>query len=822
MTAAVAALGLAAAGLTMAVVAPANAAITAPAAGTIVGSFTFSDSGGANTAGTIPLVGGFYCTNDSLGGTKFEILSGSTVVFSQQIQGTGPKSVNIDSATLANGTYTLRGTDINITSTFLGIGCKGSNQTPTTRVITIANVLQVQGLQSGLATSGPQNTLVPVKATVVDPNAAVGPKAGVPVTFSLSGSAATVTIPTDANGVAAGNLAVNGPPGSRTLTASTQNLFGVPKYPTATASTPFEITKNASITTVAPPAPVVHGQATSFSATVVAGNGTGTPTGTVQFKVDGTDLGSPVNLSGGTANSSSTSGLSTGSHAITAVYSGDGGFEGSTSAAKTQVVGKADTTTTLTDAPSPTVSGQATTFTAHVTVVPPGVGTLAGGVQFNIDGNPFGTAVPLGAGDDATLTVSNLSTGNHDVVAVYNGNADFATSSSAHLTHGVNRADTTLVLSSSSNPAFSGAPITYTAAVAPVSPGAGNPTGDVQFAVDGVNLGAPVPLSGGTATSPVSTQQVGNHTITADYVGDLNFAGQSDTLVQHVVAAQTTTSISVSPNPSVHGQAVNIHVEVIPNAPATGHPTGTIRFVVDGATYDFVDMVNGAADLSISSLTTGAHTIKAVYLSDDLNFFTSTSETVNQQVNKASTKTTVTSSSPTAVFGQPITFTATVAVLAPGAGTPAGTIVFKDGATVIGTQPVSSSTGEQASVTVSNLSVGQHAVSATYSGDDDFNGSNGSASQTVTRAQTTTVLVSSANPAQSGQGIQYTATITPVAPGAGNPTGTVRFFVNGANIGGPVAVSNGQATSANFASLTPGIYKISATYSGDGNFVGST
>ncbi|MFL6155214.1 MAG: Ig-like domain-containing protein, partial [Marmoricola sp.] len=357
--------------------------------------------------------------------------------------------------------------------------------------------------------------------------------------------------------------------------------------------------------------------------------------------------------------------------------------------------------------------------------------------------------------------------------------------------------------------------------VAPVAPGAGTITGTVQFAVDGVDLGDPVPVAGGQAVSPVTHLTVGAHNVTANYSGDANFAGQSDALTQVVVAAQTTTSITSNPNPSVHGQPVVVHAEVTPQAPATGHPTGAIEFLVDGANAGFVVMSGGAADLTLPGLSTDSHTIQAVYFSSDPNFFTSTSPEITQVVNRASTRTTLTSSSPTAVFGQPVTFTASVAVLAPGAGSPSGTIVFKDGGTVIGTQPVSSATGEQASITVSNLSVAQHAISAVYSGDDDFNGSTGNVAQTVTRAQTATAIASSANPAASGQGVQFTATVTPVAPGAGNPTGTVRFFVNGANLGSPAPVVNGVATSPNFASLTPGVYKITATYSGDGNFVGS-
>ncbi|RNL65217.1 hypothetical protein EFK50_04435 [Nocardioides marmoriginsengisoli] len=813
MTAAVAALGTAA-GLTLVGVSSAQAAVTSPAAGIIQGTVTLTESGGVDNSS---ILGIKHCGGSV--NSKIELLnSANTVVATQSRSGDGANSMTVVTQNFPNGNYTVRGTAGNgENSGFGGLGCKTTNVV-TTRAVTISNQVTVV-LSNSIPTSAAQNTSITVSATLTDANRTPQELSGHTLTFSLSGGG-SVAATTNGSGVATALLPIAGPP--RTNATITASFAATAFYGAKSAVRSIDVTKNSTATTLAQPAAVVHGQATSFSASIAATNGTGTPTGDVQFKVDGVNLGGPVALSGGGANSISTSSLSTGNHTVTAEYLGDANFFGSTSAAKTQDVNKADTTTSLSAAPSPTVSGQAVTFTAHVDVVSPGVGTLGGAVQFNVDGNPFGTAVPLGAGDNATLTISNLSTGNHDVVAVYNGNADFASSSSAEITHGVNRADTTLDLSTSANPAFSGQPLSFTAVIAPVSPGAGNPTGTVQFSVDGNDIGGPVAVSGGQAVSPTTNLQVGSHNVVANYTGDANFAGQSDSLTQTVVAAQTTTTVTSSPNPSVFGQSVTLHAEVVPNAPATGNPTGFVRFIVDGANYDFVELSGQVAETTLTGLGVGPHSIKAVYLSDDLNFFTSSSTTISQQVNKASTSTSLVSSAPTAVFGQPVTFTATVAPTAPGAGAPSGTIVFKDGATTIGTEPVNSGTGEQASITVSNLSVGQHAISATYSGDASFNGSAGNTAQAVTRAQTTTVVASSANPAASGEGVQYTATVSPVAPGAGDPSGTVRFFVNGANLGGPVAISNGVATSPNFASLTPGVYKITATYSGDGNFVAST
>jgi hypothetical protein len=55
----------------------------------------------------------------------------------------------------------------------------------------------------------------------------------------------------------------------------------------------------------------------------------------------------------------------------------------------------------------------------------------------------------------------------------------------------------------------------------------------------------------------------------------------------------------------------------------------------------------------------------------------------------------------------------------------------------------------------------------------------------------------------------------------GNPTGTVTFFANGAQIGTPQAVSGSSAT-LSYAFATPGTYAITASYSGDSYFTASS
>jgi hypothetical protein len=91
----------------------------------------------------------------------------------------------------------------------------------------------------------------------------------------------------------------------------------------------------------------------------------------------------------------------------------------------------------------------------------------------------------------------------------------------------------------------------------------------------------------------------------------------------------------------------------------------------------------------------------------------------------------------------------------------------------------------------------------------------------MVRASTTTAVSSSANPALPGQSITFTATVNPVVPGSGTPTGTVQFKIDGSPSGSPVALSSGRATLST-SSLTHGTHSIAAEYTGDINFFGST
>ena len=247
--------------------------------------------------------------------------------------------------------------------------------------------------------------------------------------------------------------------------------------------------------------------------------GTGVPTGTVQFNIDGSNVGAAVALNAAGRATYATNTLSAGSHNVIATYSGSTVFAGGTSALFVQAVNQAASTTVVTSNRNPaSVFGQSVTFTARVTPL-----AATGTVQFSVDGAPAGGLVTLDATGRATLVTSTLAVGSHTIAAVYGGNVNYL-SSAAAITRPVNKANSRTVVTTSGSPARAGTIVTFTATVTAVAPGVGTPTGSIQFVIDGLNAGSAVPLSlGGQATYVTNTLPLGLHTVSAVYAGDGNF-----------------------------------------------------------------------------------------------------------------------------------------------------------------------------------------------------------------------------------------------------------------------------------------------------------
>lgn len=480
------------------------------------------------------------------------------------------------------------------------------------------------------------------------------------------------------------------------------------------------------------------------------------------------------------------------------------------------------TTVAVTSNANPAVFGQNVTFTATLTGVPVRASDPPGTVQFKADGNNIGSPVPVVVGtvgdnvSTAQVSISSLSVGSHVITAEYSGggagalkyNANIGTLSGGQV---VGKANTTTGVTSSQNPSVFGQQVTFTATIAPVAPGAGSPTGTVNF-LDGGNPIAScqnVALAAGQATCQTSALAVGNHTISVAYGGDTNFNTSNGNMTgnpQVVNKAGTSVGLTSSQNPSVFGQAVTFTATVAVTAPGAGTPTGTVTFLDGGnpiAGCTNVALQTGQAQCQPASLSVGNHTITVTY-SGDGNFNTANgSLTGNPQVvNKANTTVGLTSSQNPATLGTNISFTATIGVTAPGAGSPSGTVQFLDGGNPIaGCTAVAVAAGQAVCQTTA-LTAGNHTITAVYSGDGNFNTSNGSLTgnpQVITGPPGLTPTVGLTRTQGSPTSNSQIATVSDDVSSPGNVTVTAITVPAGINITN-IVNANGTIT-ANIEAL---------------------
>ena len=356
----------------------------------------------------------------------------------------------------------------------------------------------------------------------------------------------------------------------------------------------------------------------------------------------------------------------------------------------------------------------------------------------------------------------------------------------------------------------------------PIVSGTSEGVADVVVTTSGTGSGCASPnladASGNWTCA--STFEQGAHTISVvqtDIAGNVS----GPTTRSFNVKLPTSTAIAADVNPSRFGQSVTFTATVTPtgsytiNTPLTGT---ALRFQIDGVDAATRTLsVAGVATFSTSTLSVGTHTVSAIY-DENANWLGSSAAlSPNQTVLKADTTTAVAASVNPSVFGQNVSFTATVAAVSPGGGTPAGTVNF----TVDGGAPVAVSLNGSAQAVFSTaaLSVGNHSLAVDYLGNTNYNGSSTTLTggQTVNKASSALALTASPNPSTRGQNVTFTATLSALAPGAGTPTGTVTFTIDG-NAAGTQTLAGAVATLAS-STLSTGAHTVTASYSGDGNFL---
>lgn len=553
------------------------------------------------------------------------------------------------------------------------------------------------------------------------------------------------------------------------------------------------------------PGSVVYSQPVTFGATVHGT--TTTPTGTVQFYVDGsTPIGSPVSLISGFASLGSSSVAAGTDRPITAVYAGDSLYTTATGNGLL-TVGLAPTSTALTTSSNPAVAGAPVTFSATVTRLGLATAVPVGTVTFTQDGTPLGAPQTLDGSGVAKVTVSTLPVGAALAIkAQYNGTSNFGASAGT-LDQEITADGVTTIVVASPSPSIVGQSVTFTAtfggSVASVA------TGSAELFDGATSLGTVSLNASGAATFSTSTLAAGNHTITVKYGGDASHTKSSGTVAHAVNRLGSTTTLATTADVTTPFGVVVPLVATVTSS--SGVATGPVAFKDGDTVLGSVALdATGKATFNATSLGVGSHALTASF-GGDTTHAPSASETLSHTVDKATTTILVSSSLNPAPVGFNVLFSATIAGPAT-SGTPSGTVTFKDGVTTIGSGSVNASGVAQ--FATSSLGAGPHAITAVYAGDAHFEGSTSvSFTQTVSASATAIALSSAPNPSALGESVTLSVSVS----GAGaTPTGTVTFK-NGATTLGTATLDAAGKASVSVSALPAGILTLSVQYAGDGS-----
>ena len=304
----------------------------------------------------------------------------------------------------------------------------------------------------------------------------------------------------------------------------------------------------------------------------------------------------------------------------------------------------------------------------------------------------------------------------------------------------------------------------------------------------------------------------------------------------------TTTNAAISPTTAIHGSPINLNVHVVSNS-GTGTPSGPVwlqggpsygNLTGDNTVSVFPLDANGAVSTTTHLLPGGEYQVSVHYAGDGTYAPSDSSPPVSVFIQAEPSTTTLSILSTgqggnlvpfaTGPYGSPMYLKAHVGGQS-GFGAPTAYVNFWDNGSSAVASPYVNSNGDAVSQRLSQFAAGAHSVIAGYYGDFSFSSSTSSpASFTITQAATTTSV--SSQPAT--QGVTLVASVN--AAGYGNPpTGMVTFSSGGALLGSATVsganIQNGmaQATATFPATQLPsGQSTITATYSGDVNYVAST
>ena len=589
--------------------------------------------------------------------------------------------------------------------------------------------------------SSPQSTVISTQfaqpLTVFVTDAGSNPVQGVTVTYVANGTTANASLSassavTDSGGLASVIATANGTTGSYTVTAAAGSVGSV--------SFALRNSAAATSTSLAPPTQTaIYGNTLNFTATV----NQPAATGSVDFFL-GTELLGAATLNAGSATLALNQIPGTGQYLpvgtysnITATYTGDTNFGGSSSVPVTVTVTKrtgagaltvvANSVTRQFGQPNPAFS-----YTVQGTLVSGDTTATA------VTGTAVYTtsAVPGSLVGTYTLSVSGLVSANYDI-AFQDGTVT------------VTQGNSTTTIATASTNIMYGDQDVLTAAV---TQGA---TGTVSFYEGATLLGAASLDSATQAELPIDNLPAGVHTITATFNGGPNLLPSTSspatlTVTQRTgdggapaltIVVRNATRPASAPNPPFSyfatGQLFNNDTYA---TAVTGTPTFSTLAGADPGTYP----------ITISGLTSDNYTTTII----------SGTLIVTDDAIGMPSATTLTVSPSSGQYGDPITLTATMSPTVA-----SGRVTFYDGTVFIGDATLS---GGTATFVASTLDAGNHSVTAVYSGDGIY-------STSVSQPMTVTV----AKKQGSGGGAALTITVQNASRQFGTANPYFAYIVTG-------------------------------------------
>jgi Bacterial Ig-like domain (group 3) len=422
------------------------------------------------------------------------------------------------------------------------------------------------------------------------------------------------------------------PGGSNSLTAS----FSGDASFTASTSAPYSLTVVPAVTTLSAPSPQPFDPTVGSNETVTVALSTDSagaaPTGTVTF-IDGSTTLETVQLTGTAASSTapasgsasfSSSSLAGGSHNISAVYSGDANYAGSTSPAASIYIEPVQTTLTVAPATATIKDKQPLQFT--VTPVPvKGIPVPTGSVSVIVNPYLAPTFNIVDGVASVTIPANSFPIGTYSIGIEYSGD-NFYVAAIGYLS---------LTVTSNGT-------ITPTVAIAPptgivnfpfsttvkVSGPSGDPMPTGSVALSSPVLISPViqPLTNGTAVLTISCCMMGGQqSLTATYTGDDNYTGGTASATVNIIS-QTNIVFPNSPPVITPDQSLSVTVNVVSGYTNLTTPaTGTITLSRGSYTSSPTQLSAGSTTITIpaNSLAVGDDILTANY-SGDANYQSST------------------------------------------------------------------------------------------------------------------------------------------------------------------------------------------------------